>query len=222
MLPSGQVPGPSIDETSSPIQPNETEKDEANDSKRPLKHVTLRHPDEDANIALSKLKTSKVDRLPCVWTLPENQIDDSFIREQYSKLLLYVYKAIHRHFAEEANFALGVERRTSASPWAMRHVIEDDYTFEKYVEMVARPHPVGPSPWDTMLVSRRERRHLLVAVVLRMLHEHVFSELLFGASQEQAKILRNQDRDFVLEDGMMSPIPPPFPVGNDCFFGIDT
>ncbi|KAL2755753.1 hypothetical protein ACRALDRAFT_1076757 [Sodiomyces alcalophilus JCM 7366] len=198
-LPSLKDPPGSIQSSSDQANDNEAE-DETKESKEPPRRVIIRHPEEDPNI-LSTLKSFKVDRLQCVWTLPETQIDDSFVREQYSKLLLYAYRAIHRHFAEEVNFALREERWTSVSPWAMRHVIENDYTFEKYVEMVARPHTIGYSPWDTLLASRRERRHVLVAVVLRMLHEHVFSELLFGASPDQAKILRKQDRDFVSEDG---------------------
>ncbi|ROT35028.1 hypothetical protein SODALDRAFT_76710 [Sodiomyces alkalinus F11] len=179
---------------------NGDEQDGTEPSKQPKQHVLIRHPDEDPNVALSTLKAFKVDRLQCVWALPASQIDDSFVREQYSKLLLYAYRAIHRHFAEEVNFAITEERWASVSPWAMRHVIENDYTLEEYVESVARPHPVGQSPWDTLLASRRERRHVLVAVVLRMLHEHAFDELLFGASRDQAKILRNQDRDLVSAD----------------------
>lgn len=84
---------------------------------------------------------------------------------------------------------------TNKSLWTLKHSTE----FLSHATLVARPAADGS--WEMLLRSRSYRSALLTGVVMMLLEKHVFSDLLFGAGEEQAEVLRMEDSSMVNVEG---------------------
>lgn len=147
----------------------------------------------DRDEILQELGNFRAEQVPLDWDVSRKSLDGRFVTKHYRQIYKAVYQAIRQHFPSgEADWE-------GHGPWEAPSVIENDYTFEVYVEQVARPESHFAKPWDR-LMKYPERTHVLAAVVFKMLHDHVFSELLFGASDEEAKDLATQDTKFLREN----------------------
>ncbi|KAJ2904518.1 hypothetical protein MKZ38_007850 [Zalerion maritima] len=71
----------------------------------------------------------------------------------------------------------------------------------RYVEMVATEDPLFENDWENVIRDHVQRRLLLQAVMWKVLHVHVFSKLLFGASSAQEKMFDSADEVLVNVEG---------------------
>lgn len=78
----------------------------------------------------------------------------------------------------------------------------EDYgvQFAEYTSRVACEDRVK-APWETMMRDKEHRKWLVVGVLSNIIHKKIFSELLFGATKDQAAELDKQDAMFVDADG---------------------
>ncbi|KAJ4388351.1 hypothetical protein N0V85_007649, partial [Neurospora sp. IMI 360204] len=73
--------------------------------------------------------------------------------------------------------------------------------FVHYASLVARQDNNHPAGWDVLLAKGRYRKFLMVAVLVRLLQEQVFDELLFGADRGTKRMLEAQDECYDEMDG---------------------
>ncbi|KAM0278841.1 hypothetical protein ACHAQH_004917 [Verticillium albo-atrum] len=145
---------------------------------------------------ISDLDDFVPERRRLAWELPTDSLNDEFFEDQYLLMLEQIYVLM------ETSLEVGPRGMPDgALPWSIPTVDEGDTTFEQYVTSVAQPDPMYKYPWDSLFLHARETQHLLAAVMNRMLHEKVFKDLLFGASDEQMKILQAQDDMLINEEG---------------------
>lgn len=130
------------------------------------------------------------------WALSDGQLTDEYLSELYVRLVSRIGKFASKHFQND-----GAEPPLSSSPWAFQSSIEGDTTFERYVQQVCRPDLVFQEPWDEVIRLEESRILLVIGVFMRILHDQVFSRLLFGADTEQLKLLSDQDRGYIGDDG---------------------
>ncbi|KAK1782690.1 hypothetical protein QBC45DRAFT_191594 [Copromyces sp. CBS 386.78] len=75
--------------------------------------------------------------------------------------------------------------------------------FVHYASLVARQDNNHPAGWDVLLAKGRYRKFLVVGVLVRLLQEQVFDELLFGADRETKRMLEAQDECYIEMDGYL-------------------
>jgi hypothetical protein len=69
-----------------------------------------------------------------------------------------------------------------------------------YTTLVAESDE-SPESWDLILLDRKERGHLLIGVLARILEAHIFRELLFGASLAHKEQLEKQEASLPGNEG---------------------
>lgn len=74
--------------------------------------------------------------------------------------------------------------KITSSPWKQEYPRQ----FDQYAELLARPDP-SRGDWEMLLSNREERKHLLQAIITKILETEAFSSLLFGAGPEHRKVL---------------------------------
>ncbi|KAM0335470.1 hypothetical protein ACHAQA_000518 [Verticillium albo-atrum] len=144
---------------------------------------------------ISELDGFIPERRDLSWDARTETLNDAFFIDQYLFLLQQIYVLV------ETSFFIGSKKNPkNVSPWSMP-TVDGDTTFERYAAAVARPDSLCKNPWDRLLQQREEAQHFLTAVMNKMLHEHAFKTLLFGASDEQLKTLQAQDDALINEEG---------------------
>lgn len=138
-----------------------------------------------------------------LWNTPIRHLTDDFFGKNAEKLLLDINRLTMNHFYVGKD---DPEILSSVSPWAMGTVIKGDTSLERYVEKIARPDMTWVTPWDKIFLRKEVRHSLVAGLIMRILEDHVFSRLLFGADDSAAKLLGEQDRDFLDQDGRTFPL----------------
>ncbi|KAJ0287605.1 hypothetical protein COL940_002448 [Colletotrichum noveboracense] len=73
---------------------------------------------------------------------------------------------------------------------------------------------MDPTPWEDLMTSKAKRFCVMRAVIMLVLEEQVFSELLFGATKKQAEQLHAQDSDYC-HDGVLNWVRRTWPPDQD-------
>jgi hypothetical protein len=113
-----------------------------------------------------------------------------------------VCRGIQDIVASIRQFAAGVSE--VESPVEFYHGLLDDPRnahLIRYIGRLAMGGPAGEQGWIELLADRQCREALVMAVVGRALKEHVFDDLLFGASEEVKEALHQVDVRFQNVDG---------------------
>lgn len=126
----------------------------------------------------------------------------------WADLMRRVYRWAEKHFENGpagADVKEGLKER-SVKDWApnlWKQVGVSDQ-FVHYASLVARQDNNHPAGWDVLLAKGRYRKFLVVGVLVRLLQEQVWDELLFGADGETKKMLEAMDECYIHFDGMFS------------------
>ena len=107
-------------------------------------------------------------------------------------------------------------------PWDSLWVREDfSPQFVYYAGLVARGD-AKTGGWETVLRKSYYRQYLIMGIIGKVLETSVFNELLFGADDNQAALLKAQDEATLHLEGELSPPPgPEFPYFETSLFSCD-
>lgn len=138
-------------------------------------------------------------------TLSEEDKEIEFQSDWYGilweDLMRRVYRWAEKYFDNEGSdvklSAKSVKDWTNL--WKQAGVSDQ---FVHYASLVARQDNNHPAGWDVLLAKGRYRKFLMVAVLVRLLQEQVFDELLFGADRGTKRMLEAQDECYIEMDGM--------------------
>lgn len=89
---------------------------------------------------------------------------------------------------------------TFYEPWAVEHTPE----FIAWAEQVAEADPV--TGWDNLLRDTKERKWLIMGVIMRVLKFKVFDEELFGVDEREHELMHSIDKTFFLSEGQYLPL----------------
>lgn len=89
---------------------------------------------------------------------------------------------------------------TFYEPWAVEHTPE----FISWAEQVAEADPV--TGWDSLLRDTKERKWLIMGVIMRVLKFKVFDEELFGVNEREYELMHSIDKTFFLSEGQYLPL----------------
>ncbi|KAH8883839.1 hypothetical protein GQ53DRAFT_421488 [Thozetella sp. PMI_491] len=117
--------------------------------------------------------------------------------EWYEMLYTHLYVRVHK--VAEQYFKLGdlPKVRHWDSLWTHQK-FSDQFLY--YAGVIARGDK-KTGGWEEMLKSELHRQYLIMGVIGKVLETTVFSELLFGATEEQSKLLKSQDTTMVMLEG---------------------
>ena len=78
---------------------------------------------------------------------------------------------------------------------------EANTELKHYVTCLSSGGPTGVDGWETLFSNKDSREAVMYGVIQKTLEEHVFEELLFGASKEQKRCLEQQEANYAGKDG---------------------
>ena len=101
--------------------------------------------------------------------------------------------------------------------------VREDFSpqFVYYAGLVARGD-AKTGGWETVLRKSYYRQYLIMGIIGKVLETSVFNELLFGADDSQATLLKAQDEATLHLEGELFPPPPGFPSLETSPFSRDT
>ncbi|EFW99431.1 hypothetical protein CMQ_7799 [Grosmannia clavigera kw1407] len=99
----------------------------------------------------------------------------------------------HAHFRSEMSKPAGNEKW---SPWETAMPPQ----FLHYAAEISRKDDYDGG-WEILLIDPRQRSHMVMGIVAKVLEEHVTSDLLFGASEHHHNALSAADRNMLQEEG---------------------
>lgn len=147
------------------------------------------------NLNLDDLRAFEPGRLDLQWITPSQRLDDQFFTEHYASVASNIKQLVKNLFR------CG-DLPPDGSVWATtRKHHGEKFHLERIVGMVARPDPMDPTPWEDLMTSKAKRFCVMRAVIMLVLEEQVFSELLFGATKKQSEQLHAQDSDYCHDGG---------------------
>ncbi|KAL3305108.1 hypothetical protein RB213_003894 [Colletotrichum asianum] len=148
------------------------------------------------DLNLDDLRGFESGRLDLLWITPSQKLDDQFFTEHYASVASNI-----KHLVKNL-FRCG-DLPPDGSVWAAtRKYHGEKFHLERIVGMVARPDPMDPTPWEDLMTSKAKRFCVMRAVIMLVLEEQVFSELLFGATKKQSEQLHAQDSDYCHDGGI--------------------
>ncbi len=75
--------------------------------------------------------------------------------------------------------------------------------FIYWCEQVAEPDP--KTGWDSLLRDGKERKWLVMGVIVRILRTKIFDEELFGTDEREAELMHGVEKTFFLSEGKTCP-----------------
>lgn len=115
---------------------------------------------------------------------------DKYYQDGFSTLFLEINDLVKMTFGGDGNLS------SNQSPWVHEYPKE----FYEFVESVAHPDPLTKH-WDGLLRNQVERIYLVQAIIMKVLDEHVFSTLMFGADADHEDVLKCEDASLLTLDG---------------------
>lgn len=138
------------------------------------------------------------------WPTSEEHKDVEFQSDWYEILWYDIMKRVYRwaekYFDEQQDVKVSAKSvKDWTNLWKQAGVSDH---FVHYASLVARQDNNHPAGWDVLLAKGRYRKFLMVGVLVRLLQEQVFDELLFGADKGTKRMLDAQDECYIELDGM--------------------
>lgn len=90
---------------------------------------------------------------------------------------------------------------TFYEPWNINHTPE----FLWWAEQIAEPDPA--TGWDSLLRDGRERKWLVMGIVMGVLRVKIFDEELFGCDEQEKEVMHDIEKTLFLSEGLF-PLPP--------------
>jgi hypothetical protein len=131
---------------------------------------------------------------------------DAWFIEQFRLLYREAEKFVADYFCIH-----DLKKGTFYEPWAVAHTPEFIY----WAEQVAEPDP--KTGWDSLLRDGKERKWLVMGVIVRILRTKIFDEELFGTDEREAEWMHGVEKTFFLSEGKTSP----FSSYPSLHFGMD-
>ncbi|KAH6665273.1 hypothetical protein F5X68DRAFT_265739 [Plectosphaerella plurivora] len=182
---------------------NHLNREEQEETEREEYALNPRVPNlDDLNNIL--INRAELDHL---WNTDDGLLGDDFFAIHAENLVAKITLLVTSHFAQGP-----VAIPASVSPWGMKTGDAEDTALEQYAKRIARPDMVCERPWDHLLQNEDARLLLLMGIIMRMLDDHVFSRMLFGATPEQEQELQELDRTQLADDGKYTS--PTYPGGS--------
>lgn len=142
--------------------------------------------------SLLELGEFRPDRLSFQSIEPDTELDD----EWYELVTLSLFLRAHSFSKRVCDNADHVPGDWTTNPWL--EDFSDDFVL--YAAQVSRGDPLRGG-WDALLRGSAERTYLVTGIIAMVLDTHVFSQLLFGANEEQRQMLKSQDVATINFDG---------------------
>lgn len=117
-------------------------------------------------------------------------------------LMRRVYRWAEKYFEETQDVKVAEKSVIDWSNLWKRAGVSDH--FVHYASLVARQDNNHPAGWDVLLAKGRHRKLLMVGMLVRLLQEQVWDELLFGADKGTKRMLEAQDECWIDMDGRLS------------------
>lgn len=171
---------------------NHLNREEQEERERDEHALRPRVPDLDDldNILINR---AELDHL---WNTDDGLLGDDFFAMHAENLVAKITLLVSSHFAQGP-----VTIPDNVSPWGLKTGDAEDTALEQYAKRIARPDMVYERPWDNLLQNEDARLLLLMGIIMRMLDDHVFSRMLFGATPDQEQELQELDRSQLADDG---------------------
>lgn len=141
---------------------------------------------------LSDLKGFRPTQLRFLLSHPKDEEKDGWFEEHFRDLYARVNNFATVHFG-----LMKTPTNYRKSAWVHNFSSE----FIDYASAISRQDPVVGG-WEGMMRDETTRAYLCMGIIAKVLENHVFSELLFGADEEQKKALKGHDEDTLDSDGM--------------------
>lgn len=156
--------------------------------KLPLNHVVQVKPKVDlASLAPQPLRISYKPH-------PLEDHSDAWYTEMFRRLFRQTEQFVTRYFGVH-----NLDAGKFFEPWGAGMTDE----FVTWAEQVAEPDlNRGTGTWDDLLRETRQRKWLVMGVLMRILTVKIFEVDLFGASKEQAELLHGISRALVGREGL--------------------
>ena len=156
--------------------------------KLPLNYVVQVKPKVDlANLAPQPLRISYKPH-------PLEDCSDAWYTEMFRRLFRQTDKFVTRYFGVH-----DLDAGKFFEPWGAGMTDE----FVTWAEQAAEPDlNTGTGTWDDLLRETRQRKWLVMGVLMRILTVKVFEVDLFGASKEQGELLHGISRALVGREGL--------------------
>jgi len=119
---------------------------------------------------------------------------DAWFIEQFRLLYREAEKFVADYFCIH-----DLKKGTFYEPWAVAHTPE----FIHWCEQVAEPDP--KTGWDSLLRDGKERKWLVMGVIVRILRTKIFDEELFGTDEREAELMHGVEKTFFLSEGKACP-----------------
>ncbi|KAK3388880.1 hypothetical protein B0T20DRAFT_385801 [Sordaria brevicollis] len=114
-------------------------------------------------------------------------------------LMRRVYRWTEKYFEEGRDVNVGAKSvRDWSNLWKQAGVSDH---FVHYASLVARQDNNHPAGWDVLLAKGTHRKLLMAGVLVRVLQEQVWDDLLFGADRNTKRMLEAQDECYIDMDG---------------------
>jgi hypothetical protein len=131
-----------------------------------------------------------------LWSTDDGLLGDDFFAIHAQNLVAKITLLVSSHFAQGP-----IPIPATVSPWGMKTGAVEDTALEEYAKRIARPDVLADRPWDDLVRAEDPRLLLLLGIIMRMLDDHVFSRMLFGATAEEEQELQILDRTQLEDDG---------------------
>lgn len=127
-------------------------------------------------------------------SLPDYPIDDEICHKinRVREIALQIADQCPRPFAKHKKGHLG------------DILVETNEETVRYIGCLAMGGPQGKAGWEELLFDPHCRRGLVVGIIGRALKENVFSELYFGAGDDLARRLKEQEQMLTHQDGKLT------------------
>ncbi|KAK3500830.1 hypothetical protein B0T13DRAFT_433271 [Neurospora crassa] len=138
------------------------------------------------------------------WPTTSEEHKDVEFQSDWYEILWYdimkrVYRWAEKYFDEQQDVKVSAKSvKDWTNLWKQAGVSDH---FVHYASLVARQDNSHPAGWDVLLAKGRYRKFLMVGVLVRLLQEQVFDELLFGADKATKRMLETQDECYIELDG---------------------
>lgn len=121
--------------------------------------------------------------------------DDYFYQNEFTRLYNQLEALVQQHFgrAVPTEFEVDKDNDRPRPPNLSKE-------FLHYGGLVAEPD-VHSGGWNRLLYDPRQRKWLVMGIIARVLDGKIFSELLFGASEQQTEMLKAMETTMVFDEG---------------------
>lgn len=155
------------------------------------------NPTVDSRFTLRTLRQGLKDYMPTrlEFTLPhaESERKDSWFEETFKHLYWTTYSFSVCRLGQHS-----FHQTTAQSPWRDARLSTQ---FLSYASQLSRQDPLLGG-WDLLLTDKTHRAILVTGILSKVLVNNVFSDLLWGATDEQTSLLKAHDAATVSDDGM--------------------